>query len=218
VALGAERIADRMPAAGARLVLAGFALLPVMALPDLAWGAGGKLRPVEYPAEWDTVAAAVAADPGPVVSLPLSAYRSYPWNAGTVVYDPAGRYLPAEVVIDDRLRVDLRPGTLTIRGESEAAAAVGARLAAGGPAADGRVRWVLVQRDAGGTVPATALAGLAPVHRGPGLELYGNPGYRAPGGRVPVLGLAGYLLAGSVVAIAGWRRFARDRMIRRKHG
>ncbi|GIE85819.1 hypothetical protein [Actinoplanes regularis] len=211
LALAAERIAERLPAAPGRLVLAGFALLPVVALPDLAWGAGGKLRPVSYPADWASVAGVVRAEPGPVVSLPMSAYRSYSWNPGPVVYDPASRYLPAEVIADDRLRIALGAATRTIRGESETAAAVRARVEAGGPAADERVRWVLVQRDAGGPVPVAALAGLVPVHLGPALELYRNPGYRAPAGRVPLLGLAGYLLAGSVVAIAGWRRFGSRR-------
>ncbi|WP_433363865.1 hypothetical protein ACQPZX_32925 [Actinoplanes sp. CA-142083] len=216
LALGAERIADRLPAVGGRLVLAGFLLLPVVALPDLAWGAGGKLRPVEYPAEWATVAAAIRADPGPVVSLPMSAYRAYPWNPGTIVYDPANRYLPATVIMDDRLRIDRGHGSsTTIRGESEVAETVQERLKTGGPAADDRIRWVLVQVDAAGSVPATALDGLVPVHRGPSLELYGNPDYRARG-EAPVWALAGYALAGLVIAIAGWRRLALGRAMRRK--
>ncbi|WP_411267385.1 hypothetical protein [Actinoplanes sp. KI2] len=213
VALGAERIADRVPGVGGRLVLAGFALLPVLALPDLAWGVGGRLRPVEYPAEWATVAAVVRADPGPVVSLPMSAYRAYSWNPGAVVYDPAGRYLPAPVVADDRLRV----GETVIGGESGAAAAIRGRLEEGRSVADGRVRWVLVQRGSGGSVPAAALGGLTLVHSGPGLALYRNPGYAAPGG-FSVWGLMGYPLAGSVVVVAGWRRFARSRSMRRRQG
>jgi hypothetical protein len=214
-ALGAERIADRMPGTGARVVLAGFALLPVMALPDLAWGVGGKLRPAQYPAEWASVAAAMRADPGPVVSLPMSAYRAYPWNPGTVVYDPAGRYLAAPVVADDRLRV----GDTVIRGESGAAAVIRARLEEGHPVADERVRWVLVQRDNGGSMPATALETLTMVHRGPSLVLYRNPGYVARDGfrlSAPIWGLLGYLLAGSVVAVAGWRRFVRTKSMRRR--
>jgi len=210
LALGAERLADllgaRVSVGAGRLVLAGFALLPIVVLPDLAWGVGGKLRPVAYPAEWATVADAVAAAPGPVVSLPMSAYRAYPWNGSTVVLDPATRYLPGPVVTDDRLRV----GSTVVAGESQAAASVRARLAAGQSAAGERVRWVLVQRDAGGTVPATALAGLTPVHRGASLELYRNPGYR-PLGSDRGWELAGYLLAGSVVAAAGWRRVSRRR-------
>jgi len=211
-ALGAERIADRMPVAGGRVVLAAFALLPVVALPDLAWGVGGKLRPVEYPAEWAAVAALVRADPGPVVSLPMSAYRAYPWNPGTVVYDPAGRYLPAPVVADDRLRV----GDTVLRGESDAAAAIRARLAAGRAVADEHVRWVLVQRDTGVGAPATAWGALTLVHSGSNLVLYGNPGYRAARDEPGWPAWVGYLMAGSVVVIAGWRRFLRTRSMRRR--
>jgi hypothetical protein len=211
VALGAERIADRVPGVGGHLVLAGFALLPVLALPDLAWGVGGRMRPVEYPAEWTTVAAVVRADPGPVVSLPMSAYRVYSWNPGAVVYDPASRYLAAPVMTDDRLRV----GGTVIGGESVAAAAIRARLEMGRPVADERVCWVLVQRDNGGSVPATARAGLILVHSGPDLMLYRNPGYAGPGG-LSMWGLVGYPPAGSVVLVAGWRRFGRTRSTRRR--
>lgn len=212
LALGAERLAESVaarvsPGAG-RLVLAGFALLPLAILPDLAWGAGGRLRPVAYPAEWAAVAGVVAADPGPVVSLPMSAYRAYPWNGRTVVLDPMARYLAAPVVTDDRLRV----GDTVVAGEGSGAAAVRARLAAGRPVAGDGVRWVLVQRDTGGSVPATALAGLTPVHRGAALDLYRNPGYR-PTGPAHRWGLAGYLLAGVALAAAAGavmrRRFAR---------
>jgi hypothetical protein len=211
-ALGAERIADRVPGAGGRVVLAGFALLPVVALPDLAWGVGGKLRPVEYPAEWAAVAAAVRSDPGPVVSLPMSAYRAYRWNPGAVVYDPAGRYLPAPVVADDRLRV----GDTVLRGESSEAAAIRARLAAGRAVADEHVRWVLVQRDDGSSPPATTLEALTTVHDGPSLVLYGNPGYRAARDERRWPALAGYSPAGSVVVIAAWWRFRRTRSMRRR--
>ena len=214
LALGAERlaglVAGRVSAGAGRLVLAGVALLPVVILPDLAWGVGGKLRPVAYPAEWAAVAGVVAAAPGPVLSLPMSAYRAYPWNGGTPVLDPAARYLPAAVVTDDRLRV----GLTVVAGEGRDAAAARDRLAAGLGVAGERVRWVLVQRDTAGTVPATALAGLALVRRGPALDLYANPEYR-PAAPARPWGLTGYLLAGLVVATAAWRRVSGRRTAER---
>ncbi|MEV6345389.1 hypothetical protein [Actinoplanes sp. NPDC051851] len=190
-----------------RLVLAGFALLPVALLPDLAWGAGGRLRPVAYPAEWTLVARTVAADPGPVVSLPLSAYRDYPWNPGAVVLDPAGRYLAAPVIADDRLRV----GAVTVAGESRAAAEVRDRLAAGRSAAGPDVRWVLVQRGVSGAVPATATAGLVPVHAGTQLVLYRNPRFRAARDGTPLFALAGYPVAAAVLLTALTMRTTRPR-------
>jgi len=117
-------------------------------------------------------------------------------------------------VSDDRLRV----GDTVIRGESGAAAAIRARLAEGRPVADDHVRWVLVQRDNGGSVPPSALGALTVVHSGPTLALYGNPGYQPARQRLsgPIRGTVGYLLAGSVIVFAGWRRFVRTESIRRR--
>jgi hypothetical protein len=48
-------------------------------------------------------------------------------------------------------------------------------MAAGAPVSGTGVRWVLVQHNAGGTVPASALVGLQLVYSGPHLDLYANP-------------------------------------------
>ncbi|WP_425544586.1 hypothetical protein [Actinoplanes couchii] len=172
VALGAEyaaaRLADRR---AGRVVLSGMLLLPVAVQPDLAFGAGNRLRPVAYPADFATVAELVAADPGPVLSLPLSAYHTYSWNHGRTVLDPLPRYLDAEVLTDDRLVV----GTIVVRGENARAAAVRRALAEGSPLAALDVRWVVVQHVIGGAAPpAAALAGLRQVHDGPDLDLFEN--------------------------------------------
>lgn len=217
VALGAERLASlvtaRSTATAGRLVLLGAAVLPVAMLPDLAWGAAGRLRPVDYPADWPVVAREVTRAPGPVVSLPFHGYRAYPWNPTTVVRDPTPRYLPAPVLIDDRLRV----GPTVVAGEDRRAVAIRTRLVGGDPVADHRVAWVLVHRDVGGAVPATALAGLEKVHDGPSLTLYRNPRYRPDPTAGPgrVLPLVGHLLAAGVLVAAGWHRVRRRPAARR---
>ncbi|MCA2212025.1 hypothetical protein LDL48_03985 [Wangella sp. NEAU-J3] len=203
-ALGAERIADRLarrfePAAG-RVLLAAAVLLPVAVLPDLAVGAGGALRPVRYPADWDAVAARVAAAPGEVLSLPFEGYQRYAWTRGVVVRDPAPRYLDAPVLMNDALRV----GAVTVDGESPRAVAAGAVLAAGRPAASLGVRWVLVRRGPG-EPPAGVLTGLRLVHDGPHLRLWENPsappaGPAVAGGRRPAL--LAHLLAAAIVVLA----------------
>ena len=38
------------------------AALPLAALPDLAWGVGGRLIPVEYPASWQEVRTELRAE------------------------------------------------------------------------------------------------------------------------------------------------------------
>jgi hypothetical protein len=179
------------------------AALPVAVMPDLAWGAAGTLHPVQYPADFDKVAAVVAADPGEVLALPFAEYRSYRWNAGQTVIDPAPRYLPAPVVTDDTLYVS----ALTVEGENGRAAAVRQLLARGGSAAEAGTRWVLVDRSAAQSTPPTALAGLVEAYIGPDLELYANPVAVRPGrpatlGRI-VVGLA-HGVAAAVVLGAVW--------------
>jgi hypothetical protein len=213
-ALGAERLAARLadrfePAAG-RVLLAGAVLLPVVLLPDLAFGVAGALRPVRYPADWDAVAAQVAAAPGEVLSLPFEGYQRYAWTRGVVVRDPAPRYLDAPVLINDALRV----GAVTVDGESPRAAAARALLAAGRPAAELGVRWVLVRRGPAGDPPPGVLAGLRPVYDGPYLRLWENPSAvagrsTAAARRLPAL--LAHLLAGTVMIFAaiGLLRFRR---------
>ncbi|MEV0157654.1 hypothetical protein AB0H57_28570 [Micromonospora sp. NPDC050686] len=178
-ALGVERlaarVADRGAVAGARVLCGAALLLPVVVLPDLAFGAAGRLRPVSYPADWDAVAARLDGRPGEVLSLPFGAYRAYPWNGGRTVLDPLPRYVDAEVLVDDTLWV----GDLRVAGENRRAAEVGRVLAGGGPVAATGVRWVVVQRMAGvGPVDPAALAGLRVVYAGESLTLYENPATR----------------------------------------
>ncbi len=173
-ALGAERLAERLAAPRARLLLVAMVVLPVAAMPDLAFGGSGALRPVDYPADWDRVAATLRASPGPVLALPFDAYRGFAWNNGRTVIDPATRYLPGDVLVDDTLVV----GDLTVDGEDPRARHVRGLVADGASVAQTGVRWVLVEHDAGPTVPGPALVGLRLVHTGPILDLYDNPQWR----------------------------------------
>ncbi|MFG3557493.1 hypothetical protein ACGGAQ_24220 [Micromonospora sp. NPDC047557] len=211
-ALGAERLADRLaarfdPTTG-RVLLVGAALLPVALLPDLAFGAAGRLRPVAWPADWTAVARLVEQRPGEVISLPFQEYQRYGWNRGQVVIDTAPRYLGVPVLIDDTLRV----GGLAVAGEDPRAARVRELLAAGTPVSAAGSRWVLVQRGAGPAPPPTSLVGLRIVHDGPELTLYENPRWSPPPAptRPGPVGLA-HLLAGTVVLAIGFSGTARAR-------
>jgi hypothetical protein len=152
-------------------------LLPLAALPDLAWGGLGRLQAVRYPAEWDVVAARVAGRDGVLVTLPFGAFRAYGWNGGRTSLDPTDRYLDVSVVVDDALVVSGVDGRRTVvAGEDPRATAVRGALAAGQPLATTGVRWVLVQADQPGTVPAGALDGMRPMWTGPTLRLYESVG------------------------------------------
>lgn len=93
------------PAAVALAVLA--LVAPVLLLPGMAWGEFGRLRPVEYPADWLVARHIIDGSParGSVLLLPWGAYRRYPWNGGEAVYDPWNKLLSREVISDDGLQV-----------------------------------------------------------------------------------------------------------------
>ncbi len=154
-----------------RLVAAGLVATPVLVLPGLAWGVSGQLRPVDYPAEWRTVADLVAAEPpAGLVVLPWAGfYRGFAWNPSSVVLDPAPRYFPGEVIVDDRLVLPDR----VLPAESPRVAEVTAALEVDDPAGSAAalralgVRWVLVEK--GPPLPAPP-EGVV-VHDGPGLQL-----------------------------------------------
>ncbi|MEU8157036.1 hypothetical protein AB0B94_25530 [Micromonospora sp. NPDC048986] len=199
-ALGAERLVARIDREVAGVVLVGLLFLPVAVLPDLAFGGAGRLRPVSYPAEWQRVAEHIEEEPGEILSLPLSAYRAYPWNPGRVVLDPAPRYLPGTVLTDDTLRV----GDVAVAGENPRVREIRRALAEGRPVWTTGVRWVLVQHEVSGEVDPQVLGGLERVHDGPFLTLYRNPEtVLQPGGSGPArLAVVAALSAALLVVIA----------------
>jgi uncharacterized membrane protein len=148
-------------------------LLPLVLLPGLAWGAGGRLRAAHYPADWARARAVVTADPGDVLVLPWDAYRGYAWNDGRRVLDPLPRFLPGRVILNDGVRVAVphRPG-IALAPEDPRARAVDGLVRSGAPLADALaakgVRYVAIDA----AFPAGRLAGAERVVSGPDLMLY----------------------------------------------
>jgi hypothetical protein len=111
----------------------GLVLLPVALLPDAAWGVGGGLRAVAFPAAYGEARSLVADHgEGDVLVLPATSYRQPVWNHDQKVLDPLGRYLTLNFVASDVLVVS---GT-TLSGEDPRFAAAVEALA--GPSAEGR--------------------------------------------------------------------------------
>lgn len=104
-------------------------MVPIAALPDLAWGVGGRLEPATYPTVWSDARQVIdkTSVPGDVLSLPFSAYRRPAWNHDRTVLDPAGRFFSRTTVTNDALEVS---GTV-ITGEDPRAAHIGRILARG---------------------------------------------------------------------------------------
>ncbi|MYR07164.1 hypothetical protein GTV32_12995 [Gordonia sp. SID5947] len=151
----------------AGFALAGAALLIVAPLPDLAWGVGGQIRPITYPADWAAVARIVPSDRGAVAVWPTGAVRRYRFtDVGSL--DPLPRMVRAAVTDSGSLTVD----GVVVDPAAGRGADVDAALHDGGSpsslAALG-VGWVVVENDA---PPATLAEEATAVFRGADLTLY----------------------------------------------
>jgi hypothetical protein len=216
-ALGAARLAASMSRwsgglVSATVVASTAALLPLAALPDLAWGVGGRLSPVQFPPSWNDVRDALQREPvGALVVLPYQPYRSFDWNDGRTVLDPLPRYVGVETVVPDTLTV----GSRRLAGEDPRAAAVAVALDAPEPAERLLrlgVGWVAVEHGTPGCIPAGVLEDLDPVIIGGDLDLYRVRGDPAPWQAVPPRApvLVAHLTALAVAAgSAAWLAMAK---------
>ena len=121
-------------------------------------GLAGRLRPVQYPADWLAARQIIdsSAQRGSVLLLPWAAYRRYPWDHGEAVYDPWNKLLSREVVSNDGLEV----GTKTLAQESAASIRLNRVVSASGPLTEGLraagVRYIVV--DAGPLLAAPSIS------------------------------------------------------------
>jgi hypothetical protein len=152
-------------------------LAPALLLPGLAWGAAGRLRPVEYPAGWLAAARLIDASrgPGDVLLLPWVADRTPPWNHGEVMLDAWPRLLSRPVIWNDGTQVgDVRmapddPRARRLDGVIDARGPLTAALRAAG------VRFVVDDPDplpAADTPTAARLPGWTAVIRLPDLVVF----------------------------------------------
>jgi hypothetical protein len=162
----------------ARTVLAlALIVAPLLFLPGLAAGAAGRLRPVQYPADWLAARQLINSDPRPgsALLLPWSSYRRYGWNHGEAVLDPWPRLLSRPVVYNDSVQV----GSLSVPSEDPAAIAINGAIRSGGPltsALQARgYRYVLVDGTGAEQIRAR-LPGCVTVVSGPGLVVFRVPG------------------------------------------
>jgi hypothetical protein len=167
----------RPPAGVALAVLV--AVLPVVLLPSLAWGVGGRVTAVEVPHDLREAATVLSgAPPGTVGLLPWSQYRRYGWNGSRVSLTLVPRMVDQRVVFNDGLPL----ATGEVPGEDPVAGRVGERIARGvapldALAAEG-VRWVVVEKETGLPDPAppeSVAAGARVVHDGPAVRVVELP-------------------------------------------
>ncbi len=152
---------------GLRVLAVLVVLFPVLCLPSMFWGLGGGLRPVGYPSEWNVVRDTLPQ--GRTVVLPWrGGYRGFAWNDERAMLDPAPRFFPGDVLVDDRLYVDGR----VLASENPLLGRVDTALRSADPVAGLRdlgVRSVLVEK--GNGPPPPDLRGAEVLHDGPELML-----------------------------------------------
>lgn len=175
-AAGAQWLADNvrfLPESGRNSTVSAVMIaMLAIALPDLAWGVGGALKPVQYPASWQQVAAKVDGS-GDLAVLPAGMFRSFPYSGTAPVLDPAPRMLPVDVLQTGELLV----AGGKVEGEGSRARSVENVLLAGGSPqqlSELKVRWVLVERTSKGPLGESqrTLDQLEKVYDDPELALY----------------------------------------------
>jgi len=147
------------------------ALIAVLA--DLAWGVGGAMSSVRYPAGWAEVASHINADPRPVAVLPADTMRRFAWSGPAPVLDPLPRWVRARVLATG----DLTISGHTVLGEGSSARDVQRLLLSGAePARLARagVGWVVVESGTAGEMgtAANTLAEMPVVYRDADMTLY----------------------------------------------
>lgn len=207
---GMVRLGARLTGPARSWLLAGGLALPLLLMPDLAFGATGRLSPVAYPSDWNRVRATLSgqADHGDLVSLPWQPFRRFGWNGERTQLDPAPRYLPLGVVVPDSLTV----GGATVSDRSTRSEQVARALAGPGDYAvvlpPLGVGWLLVQHGTpGAAADAGRLAGAVLVYRGEWLDLYRLPAARPAGwpAATPVV-ISVDLLVVACLLGAAWNR------------
>jgi hypothetical protein len=190
----------------------------LLALPDLAWGVGGKVEPVHYPNDWPTVAALINRDPGIVAVLPADTMRRFGWSGSAPVLDPLPRWVRGNVLITG----DLIISGVTVPGEGYRAHEVRRLLLAGAdPVALRRagVAWLVVEAGTPGDMglAAKTFERLPVPYRGHDLTLYrvGGAAAGVSGDRrllavIAHLAWLEMLIGGAIgMMVANWRLRAR---------
>jgi hypothetical protein len=187
----------------------------VLSLPDLAWGAGGKVASVHYPGDWAAVAAAINREPAEVAVLPADTMRRFTWSGSAPVLDPLPRWLRADVLTTGDLTIS---GT-TVLGEGDRARDVQRLLLAGADPDQIRaagVGWLVVELGTPGDMStATETSARLPVaYRGRDLMLYrvgGNTAGASTSRRAVVIAAHLAWLAMLIGGAIGWAVSSRRR-------
>lgn len=164
-----------------RSLIAAAVLIPVALLPDAAWGVGGRLSAVDYPAQWQQMRQFMEQQDqaGDVIVLPWSTFRDFGFNDGRTVLDPAPRWLPRSSIAADGLPVARGTEIVVIPGDDPRSQEVGQALDLGRPLLEVMpslgARWVLVESGQKPAPDPRVLAGLTQVWQERDLSVWQVP-------------------------------------------
>lgn len=202
-----NKVSGHMNASPAGLIV--LIVLPIAMLPDLAWGAFGRLAPADYPAGWQTVRSQIAdGPPGDAISLPWTAFRQFTWNHDRTVLDPAPRYMTTTVLTNDQLTINRGNQRVDIAGDNPRSAQVGEVLTGSQPLAQALpplgIRWVIESTDQPQPISADRLRGMQLVAAQDGLRLWRTPDdVIAPPGQAAAGVIMINITAALIVVISG---------------
>lgn len=173
-----KEVQGRAPGSGAVVAAAVVAVAaPLALLPSMALGLDGRLENARYPGEWWQARQAIEElDPSGVAVLPFAAQREFGFNERRASDDPATRYFPGDIVVDDTVVA----GGVEVEGSDPRVAAIRAALdgpaseLAGALAANG-IDAVVVERNLAGGVPRLATLGGDEVFSGSRLTVLSLP-------------------------------------------
>jgi hypothetical protein len=104
------------------------ACLPLLVLPALAWGLGGRIATSTYPADWYAAAGQLDPAPARTLFLPWHGYQPFPFTDGRTVATPAPAFFPGSMLSSSAVEV----GPLRSDSTSRQQAAMDELVAAGG--------------------------------------------------------------------------------------
>jgi hypothetical protein len=202
-ALPATKFDPSLRRLGAAVLLA----LPLMVVPTLAWGAGGRLGTASYPKSWFDARRIMAADPDPGSILVLPWHLHFPlgWNDARVTLDPAQSFFSRQAVTSGHLELRSGPVPPETALDQRADSLIGSGSTIANVSAELGARYVLLLKEGDWRGSSSRLAGLDEIYDAPELTLLRSPltpaSLHVPSPPAPAVVAGDFVAVGAVAAM-----------------